>query len=61
MINENGVSASENEGEIRCLCGSLLARLCAQGIELKCKRCKRFHVIPPFFIEERRLREDKQK
>jgi len=32
--------------ELRCLCGSLMARIREAGLELKCKRCKRFHVIP---------------
>jgi hypothetical protein len=31
--------------EARCLCGRLLARLTAQGIELKCARCRRVVVI----------------
>jgi hypothetical protein len=33
-------------GEQRCVCGSLLARLNAEGVELKCRRCKRVVVIP---------------
>jgi hypothetical protein len=32
--------------DARCLCGSLLARLIAQGVELKCRRCKRVVVLP---------------
>ncbi len=32
--------------EIRCMCGSLVARLLPTGLELKCKRCKRLHLIP---------------
>jgi hypothetical protein len=28
-------------GERRCGCGSLLARLLPEGVELKCRRCKR--------------------
>jgi len=35
--------------DVRCDCGSLLARWTAHGLELKCRRCKR-HVIVP--IEE---------
>jgi phage FluMu protein Com len=34
------------ETALRCDCGSLLARLVAQGVEIKCRRCKR-HVIVP--------------
>ena len=32
--------------EHRCLCGSLLARITPQGIELKCRKCKRLQTIP---------------
>jgi len=35
----------END-ELRCLCGSLVARLVEGGLELKCKRCKRLQLIP---------------
>ena len=31
---------------LRCDCGSLLARVSRQGVEIKCRRCKR-HVIVP--------------
>lgn len=31
---------------VRCLCGSLLARLVPGGVELKCRRCKQTRVIP---------------
>jgi phage FluMu protein Com len=34
------------EKPFRCLCGSLLARLVPDGVELKCRRCKRQIVIP---------------
>lgn len=30
----------------RCSCGSLLARLVAGGVELKCRRCKRIVLLP---------------
>lgn len=36
----------KGEEHLRCLCGSLLARLVPEGVELKCRRCKR-HVIVP--------------
>ena len=40
------------EGEaLRCACGSLVARHVSDGIELKCRRCKRI-VIIPVSIEE---------
>lgn len=32
--------------DFRCFCGSLIARFCQQGLELKCKRCKRLHIVP---------------
>jgi phage FluMu protein Com len=32
--------------ELRCECGCLLARLVADGIELKCRRCRRVFVVP---------------
>jgi hypothetical protein len=34
------------DDDCRCLCGNLLARLVAGGVELKCRRCKRTVVIP---------------
>jgi hypothetical protein len=33
-------------GGCRCACGSLLGRLVPEGVEIKCRRCKRTHVIP---------------
>lgn len=32
--------------ELRCECGSLLARWTPDGLELKCRRCKRRVVVP---------------
>jgi hypothetical protein len=32
--------------ELRCGCGSLLARLVGGSVELKCRRCKRVWNIP---------------
>jgi phage FluMu protein Com len=32
--------------DCRCLCGSLLARHVAGGVELKCRRCKRTLLVP---------------
>jgi hypothetical protein len=31
--------------ESRCVCGSLLARITARGVELKCRRCKRIVLV----------------
>jgi hypothetical protein len=33
-------------GELRCDCGSLLARWTPEGVELKCRRCKRRVILP---------------
>ena len=32
--------------DLRCGCGSLLARLVSGGVELKCRRCKRTVMLP---------------
>ena len=32
--------------ELRCGCGSLLARIVGPAVELKCRRCKRVWSIP---------------
>lgn len=40
-----------NEREARCECGHLMAKLKAEGLELKCKRCKRIFLIPFGLIE----------
>jgi phage FluMu protein Com len=37
--------------ETRCECGQLIAKVGGQGLELKCKRCKRIVVIPFSSIE----------
>ncbi len=54
LIREEGVGHCNHrsepwgleQGEMRCSCGSLLARLVAGGVELKCRRCKRTMVLP---------------
>lgn len=38
-------SATGDGRESRCACGSLLARLTAEGVELKCRRCKRLVIV----------------
>lgn len=40
-----GTSCEHATEALRCVCGSLLARWIAEGIELKCRRCKRTRVI----------------
>ena len=42
---KNGLAA-KRATSLRCCCGSLLARVVEEGVELKCRRCKR-HVIVP--------------
>ena len=37
---------TEDSSEIRCRCSNMIGRLTARGIEVKCRRCKRIHVIP---------------
>jgi hypothetical protein len=39
-------SSPPTDRELRCDCGSLMARVTARGIELKCRRCKRTVVVP---------------
>ncbi len=45
-IVPNTLDLKSDETEVRCFCGSLIARICETGVELKCRRCKRFHLIP---------------
>jgi hypothetical protein len=40
--------------ELRCPCGSLLARLVPGGVELLCRRCRRTVVVPLAKEEARR-------
>jgi phage FluMu protein Com len=42
---------SQRQSETRCECGQLIAKVRGQGLELKCKRCKRIVVIPFSSIE----------
>jgi hypothetical protein len=36
----------EGDTDLRCGCGSLLARLVPGAVELKCRRCKRLWRVP---------------
>ena len=38
-------NSHRSDAELRCHCGSLMARVTARGIELKCRRCKRVVVV----------------
>jgi hypothetical protein len=44
--NSDPVTVVKDNDSLRCCCGSLLARLVPDGVELKCRRCKRHLVIP---------------
>jgi hypothetical protein len=43
--NETRAPATR-EGSLRCGCGNLLARVVAEGVEIKCRRCKRQVILP---------------
>jgi hypothetical protein len=40
------VATPKQETSLRCGCGSLLARVVPNGVELKCRRCKRQVIVP---------------
>jgi len=44
--NREVAAATKPDNSLRCSCGSLLARVVADGVELKCRRCKRQVVVP---------------
>ena len=37
---------TDSASDCRCLCGSLLARVVGDAVELRCRRCKRTLLIP---------------
>ena len=37
----------------RCECGNLVAKLTENTVEIKCRRCKRIHIIPIDIVPER--------
>jgi phage FluMu protein Com len=43
---KDGRPAQRTDHELRCGCGSLMARRTTAGLELKCRRCKRVVVVP---------------
>ena len=43
---EGGRAPSGEHSELRCGCGSLLAKLVSGSVELKCRRCKQVWTIP---------------
>ncbi len=46
MIVQSAKAHSPHSQETRCECGQLIAKLRSDGVELKCKRCKRIVLIP---------------
>jgi len=38
-------AAAKPNDSLRCSCGSLLARVVGDGVELKCRRCKRQVIV----------------
>jgi phage FluMu protein Com len=44
--------------DLRCLCGSLVAKVTTTGIEVKCRRCKRVALIPLLKKEQKVLEEE---
>lgn len=45
-VTPPGSLKSRDDADCRCVCGSLVARLVDDGVELKCRRCKRTLVVP---------------
>ncbi len=48
MTEASATTQSSDHGsghELRCECGSLVAKVVCDGLELKCRRCKRFALI----------------
>jgi phage FluMu protein Com len=50
-MSERGREMLAAASETRCECGQLIAKVRGEGLELKCKRCKRIVVIPFSSIE----------
>jgi len=38
--------------EERCECGNLIAKITEDTVEVKCRRCKRVHIIQMDFLKE---------
>lgn len=52
-LTEREIGASPSRGsklaerdDLRCACGNLMALIKKEGIEFKCRRCKRISLIP---------------
>lgn len=44
--DEGARACAHGSGDVRCGCGSLLARVVSGSVELKCRRCKKTWMIP---------------
>lgn len=42
----------QTDAELRCHCGNMMGRTTSRGIEVKCRRCKRIHVIPLSVLDQ---------
>jgi hypothetical protein len=52
MMNLSEQKDQEPRCDVRCVCGSLVAKLVPSGVELRCRRCKRTFVVPVIKEEE---------
>lgn len=41
-----GGACQERSENLRCHCSNLLARITEEGVEIKCRRCKRLTIVP---------------
>ena len=51
LQHDKTCAPADGKSSLRCTCGNLLARVVAEGVEIKCRRCKR-HVVVPFDEKE---------
>jgi hypothetical protein len=42
---EDATQVASRDADCRCVCGNLVARVVADGVELKCRRCKRKLIV----------------
>lgn len=45
MKDGGGSLDDHHEEEIRCACGQLLVKVTPEGVEVKCRRCKRIRLL----------------
>jgi len=45
-VRPTGARTRSSEHDCRCPCGSLVARIVGDGVELRCRRCKRTLLVP---------------